>query len=167
MTVATAAITATQTDYRIISNHGFAEIMQNEVNAEKSLHSIATFKPEDVICNFSVGKTLPQPTYLTVQISKTAHITLNPVFLQYINHSCTPNVFFDTYSFELIALKAIQPGDELTFFYPSTEWNMVQPFACTCGSKNCLQTISGAAGMNRQLLAQYRLTHFIQSMLNQ
>jgi len=117
--------------------------------------------------SFSAGKTLSQPTYLTVQVTETEHITLNPVFLQYINHSCAPNVFFDTYSFELIALKAIEPGDELTFFYPSTEWNMVQPFACTCGSKDCLQTISGAANINRQTLTQYKLTRFIQSMLNQ
>jgi len=162
-----AITTATKTNYRIISNHGFAEIMQNEINGEKSLHSITPFNAGDIICNFSGEKILSQPTYLTVQIAETEHIILNPVFLQYINHSCTPNVFFDTHSFKLVALKTIQPGDELTFFYPSTEWNMVQPFACTCGTTNCLQTIGGAAHINLQTLSKYKLTHFIQRMLNQ
>lgn len=161
------ANTATQTSYSIISNHGFAEIMQNETNGEKSLHAIQPFKAGDALCNFSGGKTLSQPTYLTVQVSIQEHITLNPVFLQYINHSCSPNVFFDTHSFQLLAVKNIEAGDELTFFYPSTEWKMVQPFACTCGSKNCLQLINGAAHIHRPTLMKYKLTRFIQSMLNQ
>jgi hypothetical protein len=45
---------------------------------------------------------------------------LNPEWLQYINHSCDPNVAFDTAAFKLIALKDVKPGDELCFFYPST-----------------------------------------------
>jgi len=47
-----AATSASQTNYRIISNHGFAEIMQNEANGEKSLHSIASFKAGEVMCLF-------------------------------------------------------------------------------------------------------------------
>lgn len=33
------------------------------------------------------------------------------------------------------ALRDIQPGDELSFFYPSTEWEMAQGFECKCGAK--------------------------------
>jgi SET domain-containing protein len=40
--------------------------------------------------------------------------------MQYINHSCDPNVAFDTTAFKLVALKDIKAGDELVFFYPST-----------------------------------------------
>jgi SET domain len=81
--------------------------------------------------------------------------------LQYINHSCEPTVFFDTASLELICLKPLQPGDELTFFYPSTEWDMSQPFVCNCQSPGCLQLINGASHLDRSTLNQYRLTDFI------
>ncbi|KAB8242433.1 hypothetical protein BDV35DRAFT_366204 [Aspergillus flavus] len=38
-------------------------------------------------------------------------------------------------------------GDELTFFYPSTEWTMVQPFQCGCGAglRRCLGRVAGAS----------------------
>ncbi|KAM3555798.1 hypothetical protein MY1884_005397 [Beauveria asiatica] len=41
----------------------------------------------------------------------------------------------------------LQPGDELTFFYPSTEWEMAQPFQCLCGTPTCRGTIDGAKKM--------------------
>lgn len=28
--------------------------------------------------------------------------------------------------------EGLKEGDELTFFYPSTEWSMAQPFDCLC-----------------------------------
>ncbi|MBN8837052.1 MAG: SET domain-containing protein-lysine N-methyltransferase [Sphingobacteriia bacterium] len=158
--------TAARTSFRLISTHSFAEIMENEINGEKSLHSIASFQPDDVICSFAGGVVSNTPTYLTVQTSNNEHITLVPEFLQYINHSCTPNVFFNTTTFQLTALKKIEPGDEFTFFYPSTEWDMAQPFACTCGTATCLQHISGAKYIDKTLLAKHKLTDFIQSMLN-
>ena len=152
--------------YRVVSNHTIAEILENEVTGEKSFHSIVAFKAGDVVHQFSGGKTMLTPTYLTVQTGERRHITLNPEFLQYINHSCNPNVFFNTTTFEVTALKDIEPGDELTFFYPSTEWDMVQPFACLCGSKNCLQNIQGAKYLSKEVIQQYKITDFIQRMLS-
>jgi hypothetical protein len=33
--------------------------------------------------------------------------------------------------------KGIEVGQELTFFYPSTEWDMAQGFECICGTATC------------------------------
>ncbi|KAJ3576468.1 hypothetical protein NP233_g409 [Leucocoprinus birnbaumii] len=60
------------------------------------------------------------------------HIELNSD-LVYVNHSCEPNIAFDLSSpnpddWHLRALKRIEPGNSITFFYPSTEWDMDQPF---------------------------------------
>jgi len=66
---------------------------------------------------------------------------------------------------EFICLKAVQLGEELSFFYPSTEWEMVKPFICNCKSKNCLQLISGAAHLDRSTLTEYRLTDFIKQQV--
>ena len=156
------AITAA---YSMLSKHGFADIMQDPVTGEKSLHATAFFDKEDVVCVFGPERTQETPTYLTVQVSENKHILLQPDFLQYINHSCSPNVFFVTDNMELVAIKEIQPGDELLFFYPSAEWDMVQPFDCFCGTRDCFRRIKGAAYLTEQELAQYRVTGFINEQL--
>ena len=66
-------------------------------------------------------------------------------FLSFVNHGCEPNVAFDVERSALIALSPIAPGDELTFFYPSTEWAMASPFDCVCGSPRCLGRVAGRA----------------------
>src|SRR5689334_12282416 len=105
--------TITTPSAEVISNHVFAEVLLNNASNQKSLHATVHFAPGDVICNFGAGITQSYPTYLTVQTGADRHITLMPEFLQYINHSCNPNVFFDTSSMQLVCLQALQPGDEL------------------------------------------------------
>jgi hypothetical protein len=151
--------------YAMVSKHGFADIMQNTVTGEKSLHATSFFDAGEVVCDFSGSKMLDEPNYLTVQTGTHQHILLQPEFLQYINHSCNPNVFFDTHSMQLIALSGIQPGDEFMFFYPSTEWDMAQPFDCFCGTVQCLHRIQGAAHLTDEQAMRYRLTQFIQEQI--
>ncbi len=146
-------------------NAGFAQVMLNNLTGQRSLHATRFFDAGDIICTFSAGTVQTEASYLTVQTGIDQHITLQPEFLQYINHSCDPNVFFNTTSLELEALKAIQPGDELMFFYPSTEWNMAQPFDCYCGSNQCLHQIRGAAHLTDVEWQPYRLTDFIRQQL--
>lgn len=151
--------------YSVISSHGFAEVREDHASLAKSLHSIIPFRKDDVICGFGAAAILKTPTYLTVQTGTEEHIHLKPEFLKFTNHSCDPNVFFDTQSMQLTALKDIEPGDEFSFFYPSTEWDMAQPFDCLCGSENCLKNISGASNMPVPVLHSYRLTEFIKQQL--
>ena len=130
-------ITLTNPEYRLISDHNIAQVWQNIKNNQNALFAMQSYQPGDAIADFSAGTIAAEPTYLTVQVDDNKHITLQPEFLQYINHSCAPNVFFDTTRMELIALQEIKQAEELTFFYPSTEWKMQQPFNCYCGSPNC------------------------------
>ena len=151
--------------HSIISTHKFAEVREDAASLAKSLHSIQSFKEDEVICKFVAAAILKKPTYLTIQTGIDEHIHLKPDFLKFTNHSCDPNVFFDTHQMQLIAVKNIEPGDEFTFFYPSTEWDMAQPFMCLCGTKKCLKSISGAAHMSADVLKRYTLTQFIRHQL--
>jgi hypothetical protein len=151
---------------RIVSNHGFAEIIENTDNNQKSLHALKPFKKGALLSKFYAGTIQAKPNYLTVQTGVSTHITLMPEFLQYINHSCSPNVFFDTSTMEVRALKNIEINEEFTFFYPSTELDMAQPFICYCGSGNCLQNIMGAKFIKPEILKTYKLTQFIKGQLN-
>ncbi len=153
-------------NYTVIEHYKEFDVMQNQLNNEKSLHSLLAYNSGDVISKFSGAAILQQPNYLTLQINLKEHILLHPTHLQYINHSCNPNVFFNTTTYELVALKKIEIGDELTFFYPSTEWEMQQPFACTCGYKDCLQQIMGAKFLSAKAKEKYQLTQFIQKQFS-
>ena len=157
--------TLTAPAYRTISNHVIAEVRQKISNQQNALFTLRPFRGGEVIADFSAGTISAEPTYLTVQVGIGKHITLQPEFLQYINHSCNPNVFFDTSTMELVALKDLQPQDELTFFYPSTEWKMTQSFNCYCGSPFCIGKIRGAAFLSKQSIEKYRFTDFIQQQL--
>jgi hypothetical protein len=149
--------------YELISNNGFGEVRENKAHKHKSFHALQNFAAGDVICEFGARELLDHPTYLTVQIDEAKHILLSPEFVQYINHSCDPNVFFDTTSMLLVCVQPINIGDELTFFYPSTEWKMDRPFQCHCGAAECLKKIQGAYYISDKKLAKYRLTDFIKN----
>jgi hypothetical protein len=155
----------TNPDYRVISNHGIAEMRRKVSNDQNALFALQSFHPGEMIAEFWAGTIAAEPTYLTVQVGSRKHITLQPEFLQYINHSCEPNVFFDTTLMKVVALKEIRQGEEFSFFYPSTEWKMTQTFSCYCGSPHCLGNIRGAAYLSDDVWKRYRLTDFIQQQL--
>lgn len=157
----------TATKKVVISQHVFAEVLQDRSNGQKALHASVSIPENSVICTFEADQVQNSATYLTVQTGPCKHITLKPDFLQYINHSCDPTVFFDTAALQLISLRPLHAGDEFTFFYPSTEWEMAQPFVCNCGSKDCLQLINGAAHLSVESLDKYTLTDFIKDQVKQ
>jgi len=157
--------TTTNAAYRMVSNHEIAEVRQRISNKQNALFALRSYQPGDVIAAFSAGTISSEPTYLTVQVDVDKHITLSPEFLQYINHSCDPNVFFNTTTLQLVALKEVGVEEEMTFFYPSTEWEMTQSFNCYCGSPDCIGEIKGAAFLNNEIAAQYCFTDFIQRQL--
>ncbi len=157
----------TTPSFEVISKHIFANVVLNNETNQRSLFAAISCMPGNVICGFGAATTQTFATYLTVQTGTNRHITLKPEFLQYMNHSCNPNAFFNTTSMELVCLQPIQPGDELTFFYPSTEWEMAQPFVCNCNSAACIQLINGASHLSIETLSKYKLTDFIRQQVRQ
>lgn len=144
----------------------FAEIRECVKTGNKSLYATVEFMPGEVISKFSPKEILDLPNYLTLQISDRQHIMLDPEYLQYINHSCTPNVAFNPTDGVVTALRKIEIGEELTFFYPSTEWSMDRGFDCACQSADCRGYIQGAAHLPRNILTQYQLSDYIQKKLD-
>jgi hypothetical protein len=115
--------------------------------------------------------TSPTPAvvaYSSVQASRDLHIELNSD-LVYINHSCKPSLVFDMERWEVRVDggRDLKEGDELTFFYPSTEWSMAQPFECGCKEEGCKGEIKGAKDMEENVLRQYWLNKHIEEMLEE
>lgn len=115
--------------------------------------------------------TSPTPAtvaYSSVQASRDLHIELN-CDLVYINHSCRPSLVFDMQRWEVRvdSERDLKEGDELTFFYPSTEWEMAQPFECGCKQEGCKGMITGAKDMSESVLGEYWLNKHIEELLVQ
>ena len=150
---------------RLVFTNEMLEVWKDEISGHHSTYSKVRFRPGDIICEFGASAILQSPSYLTVQIGINEHICLQPSCLQYINHSCSPNMFFDTTAYKTICLQPIEPGDEFCYFYPATEWDMDRPFECVCGSANCLGYIGGASYLSKETLPNYRFTDFIYQQL--
>ena len=95
------------------------------------------------------------PSYRTIQVGASTHIE-GPL-LAYMNHSCRPSAIVLTRDLAVRARKALECGEEVTFFYPSTEWKMVRPFHCLCGAPDCIKYVAGAEKLRVDLLARYHL----------
>ena len=61
----------------------------------------------------------------------------------------------------------LRAGEGLTYFYPSTEWHMAQPFECRCGESVCRGQITGARDMSEKDLSNYRLNAHIEELLEE
>lgn len=59
--------------------------------------------------------------------------------LKYLNHSCSPNAIFQDRW--LIALRAIEPKEEITIDYTMTESRISNHFQCLCGAKSCRSSV--------------------------
>eukprot|EP01027_Heterolobosea_sp_BB2_P021600 GEZU01031135.1.p2 GENE.GEZU01031135.1~~GEZU01031135.1.p2 ORF type:complete len:168 (+),score=43.96 GEZU01031135.1:69-572(+) len=111
----------------------------------------ARIKKGEIIISLHGCEELTQPDRYTVQIAEHIHLHQSPDLAvaqgghscAYLNHSCDPNTYIDTERREVVALKDIEPGEELTFNYLSTEYDMASPFDCLCKSPKCFGTIRG------------------------
>ncbi|KAE9375805.1 putative galactose-proton symport [Stipitochalara longipes BDJ] len=131
--------------------------------------SLVTLPPYALYAKLSFPPctTAAKPTYATVQTGRDEHMSLNSD-LVYINHSCAPSVIFDTASFSILAgPNGLKEGEELTFFYPSTEWDMAQGFSCFCGAETCRGYISGAKNMKPEQLEGVWLNAHIRVLLEE
>ena len=124
-------------------------------NKFRSLVTKQVYKKGDVICEMPREKLTNKPNRFTVQIGRIEHVEVGK--LAALNHSCDPNVILDTSNMQVVARRDIDKGEELSFFYPSTEWEMDAPFICLCGSANCIHVVAGARFLPLSTLE----THFL------
>jgi len=119
-----------------------------------------------VLADLDKSRLSNSPTWQTVQISENEHAYDENII--YLNHSCDPNTIIDTKRGLLIAVKNINSGEELNFFYPSTGWDMDRgedyPFNCKCGSPKCIGVVSGAKPLSIDVLSEYYINEHIKKL---
>lgn len=90
--------------------------------------------------------------------------------LVYLNHSCRPSLVIDMSKFEVRVVddRPLKEGDELSFSYNSTEWEMAEPFVCECSGKDgkgCGERVAGAKYASAESLKHIWLNLHIQDLL--
>ncbi|HEY9405343.1 MAG TPA: SET domain-containing protein-lysine N-methyltransferase [Pyrinomonadaceae bacterium] len=156
---------ASEAGHREISNIEIQEKNGHKgVFAKEDMSINAVFKLEGVISDH-------QSRY-SIQLGKDKHLNLpegvngkfdNPDFYwAYLNHSCQPNGYIDRADLTFRALRMIKRGEECTFNYLTTEYEMTAPFVCRCGAAKCFGLIQGHRHLSaeqREELAALSATH--------
>jgi hypothetical protein len=132
-------------------------------NKFRTLVTKQAYKKGEVICTMPSENIVDKPTRFTVQITKDKHTHVGK--LAALNHSCDPNVILDTERMLMIARRDIEKGEELSFFYPATEWEMQAPFICLCGSSNCIHVVAGARFLPFSTLEGHYLSKHIRETI--
>ena len=132
-------------------------------NKFRSLITKQAYKKGEIICDIPTEKVFDKANRYTVQISRDRHTEVGK--LSALNHSCDPNVILDTERLKMVACRDIEKGEELSFFYPSTEWEMDAPFICLCGALNCIHVVAGARFLPLSTLENHYLNRHIRELM--
>ena len=73
----------------------------------------------------------------------------------YINHSCNPNSGIKN-SVQIVAMKNIRRGEEVTFDYSTSESEKGWYLICDCENKNCRRIIRSYKSLSTELKLKYR-----------
>jgi len=68
----------------------------------------------------------------TIQVGERRHQAFTGEIDDFVNHSCDPTCRVDVSALTMSTIADIAVGQELTFNYLTTEWDMIQPFRCEC-----------------------------------
>ena len=125
----------------------------------RGLRTDRGFQRGDVLCRIPCTARRDRPARHTVQVDAITHVEVG--VLSTMNHSCDPSVRLDTGRMLVITERDIARGEEITYFYPSTEWDMAVPFECRCGSRNCVGVVRGAEHLSPEVLERYFLNQHV------
>lgn len=99
------------------------------------------------------GLVLPFPTVYTIFLGEDKHL-LFAGGAQCLAHSCDPNTRIvvdpENGCFDCFSIRDIKEGDVISFNYLTTEWDMAEPFRCSCGcGSGCFGVIRGFRHLSR------------------
>lgn len=85
----------------------------------------------------------------TIQLDEDRHQAGTGEIDDFLNHCCEPSAALDAEQLCFVAVRPLAPGDEVTFNYLTSEWDMAEAFACRCGAGRCFGDIRGFRHLGR------------------
>lgn len=105
--------------------------------------------------------TLPEENrFRSIQIDGELFLTSGPEADRgdYVNHSCAPNCGMYG-SVIVVAMRDIEPGEELTFDYAMCDTTDYSEFECRCGADECRGNVTANDWRRPELINRYRGYH--------
>lgn len=106
------------------------------------LFAARAYEPGEAVARFP-AVFVDVPDVHTVQIDDGRHLDTTGHPTRLLNHACDPSCVVDADGYGVIAVRSLAPGEELTFDYLTTEWELSAPFLCTCGGVGCVGLVRG------------------------
>jgi hypothetical protein len=127
----------------VTTEHDY-EIRIEIVDGHHKVIANALYAPGDRILRFD-GELSDKPSRTSIQLNENEHVNA-PAGISteraiqahpfiFLNHSCDPSAV--QRGDELFAIRAIEPGEEVTFDYQASEYEFAEPFHCRCASPKC------------------------------
>ena len=126
------------------------------VDGEFSVLALRPIAPGEVLLSIE-GEPSEQPSRHSIQVAWGLHIDagigndmetlVDRCPWHFLNHSCDSNIMVR--GRELVATRHIRAGEEVTFNYNTTEYDMASPFTCRCDSPHCAGEIRGFKHLSR------------------
>jgi hypothetical protein len=148
----------------------FSVVRINEKSDDKKV-TINSNQPEGTqLCTFSGPiikyedtKELGCKESYALQVSKESYRLLDPPF-RYFNHSCEPNCGL-TPTLDLILIKAVEKGEELTYDYSTTMMERDWKMKCACKKDSCRKVIKDFDKLPEDLQKYYLDLNVVQGYI--
>jgi hypothetical protein len=98
----------------------------------------------------------PDRRRYSVQVEEDLYLVTfgEPEPADFINHSCNPNAG-PSGQIVMVALRDIEPGEEICFDYAMSDGSPYDEFDCACGAVDCRGRVTGNDWMLPELQARY------------
>mmetsp|Transcript_13722 Transcript_13722/g.28768 ORF Transcript_13722/g.28768 Transcript_13722/m.28768 type:complete len:218 (+) Transcript_13722:149-802(+) len=150
--------------------NGVLNIRDSPASKGLGIFASKDFAAGDLIVSSKPLSTTKERCSHSVQIDWDQHVLMDlPAIL--INHSCNGNVGIRSNdnkvqdgdvaddevvgAYDFWAIRPIKEGQELTWDYEATEWELCTPFDCNCGSPNCRGQVRGFKDSGDVIREQY------------
>jgi len=103
-----------------------------------------------------LGTLSPAERLLTIQVEEDLYlVSAEDGPADWVNHSCNPNCGLRG-QIALVALRRLEPGEEVCFDYAMSDGSPYDQFTCGCGAAECRGQITGEDWSRPELWKRYR-----------
>ncbi|GAB7339435.1 hypothetical protein MBLNU457_6066t1 [Dothideomycetes sp. NU457] len=154
--------------YALETNNLTSLVTYNSSPAGLSITSSISLPAGSLFSPITTSTPASAKRWSTVQTGRDTHIELNSALL-YMNHSCNPSLEVDVKEMVVRVARGrdLNKGDELTFFYPSTEWDFAGPFRCLCAEEGCLGEVKGARFIEKEQVDRWWFNEHIRELMSE
>ena len=143
---------------------GKCEVRNSDVNGGKAVFAREPIEPRELVAIWS-GRVVSAdeldglPAEIrrhTVQVEEALYLAslASDEPPDYLNHACDPNAGLDG-QIAIVAMRAIQPGEEVTIDYAMCDGSPYDEFDCACGSPRCRGRVTGSDWRDPTLWDRY------------